>query len=228
MKKKILALALVVALAAIMVGGTLAYFSDQDEVTNTFTVGAVKIEIFENNEATDKDVIEFDKPLTPGVNIEKYVKVKNTGINDAYIRTHIGIPTDLVDYLRLDLDGTGWTAAQTTSTATVEGLEYTVYTFDYDAAVSAGNFTSDLLKNVYLGTNVDLEEASNGDLYFVLRENGEITHRSNVLAHSWDAATGKYTSAVVKVLVASQAIQADGFNDAATALNSGFDKNPWA
>lgn len=226
MKKKILSVALVVALLAIMVSGTLAYFTAEDEVTNTFTVGSVKIEIFENNEATDEDKIEFDKPLTPGVNIEKYVKVKNTGVNDAYIRTHIGIPSALVNYLYLDLDGTGWTLRAETK-ATVDGVEYTVYTFDYDTAVSAGNFTNDLLKGVYLGTKVDLEEDADGNLYFVLRENGKITHESGFLAHTKDA-DGNYESTIVNVLVASQAIQADGFDDATTALNSGFSGNPWA
>ena len=41
-------------------------------------------------------------------------------------------------------------------------------------------------------------------------------------------ADGSYTSATVNVLVASQAIQADGFDAATTALNSGFAANPWA
>ena len=48
MKKfsKIIALVLVVALVAIMVvGGTLAYFTDNDAKTNTFTMGDVKIHI---------------------------------------------------------------------------------------------------------------------------------------------------------------------------------------
>lgn len=68
MKKKVLTLALVVALIAIMVTGTLAYFTDNDEVNNTFTVGSVLIEIFENNEETTSDTIKFEKPLTPVVN----------------------------------------------------------------------------------------------------------------------------------------------------------------
>ena len=46
MKKKIVALCLVVALAATaIIGGTLAYFTDNDAKTNTFTVGNVKIQL---------------------------------------------------------------------------------------------------------------------------------------------------------------------------------------
>ena len=54
MKKKILSLTLVVCLLAIaVVGGTLAYFTDtENEVTNTFTVGNVQIKLDE----TDVDV----------------------------------------------------------------------------------------------------------------------------------------------------------------------------
>ena len=236
MKKKILSLALVVALLAIMVGGTLAYFTAEDEVTNTFTVGSVKIEIFENNKATEDDVIEFTDPLIPIVDTttpsedvsyqDKVVKVKNTGANDAYIRTHIAIPTALVGYLHLDLDETGWTE-QTSSSATVEGVAYTVYTYDFDAAVKSGEFTGELLKGVYLGHDVDLLEDANGNLEFVLRVNGDVTGHSGFTAHTKTA--DGYESAKVNVLVASQAIQAQGFENGATdALSTGFAANPWA
>lgn len=50
MKKKILALVLCVAMLAIaIVGGTLAYFTDNDAKTNTFTMGKVDIELTEPN-----------------------------------------------------------------------------------------------------------------------------------------------------------------------------------
>ena len=234
MKKKILAVALVVALVAIMVGGTLAYFTDNDEVTNTFTIGNVKIEIYENGSETDDTHMTMGI-LTPIANttdpsadesyIDKLVVVKNTGANDAYIRTHIAIPTKLVDYLVLDVDTTGWTE-QTSSTATVDGVEYTVYTYDYNESVAPTVPTSQLLKGVYLAADVDFEADSAGNLWFVKKTNGEITHRSNFLAHT---ATGDgYKSADVYVLVASQAIQSQGFDNATTALNSGFTSNPWA
>ncbi len=48
MKKKILALSMCIALAAIaIVGASLAYFTDTKSATNTFTVGNVKIELNE-------------------------------------------------------------------------------------------------------------------------------------------------------------------------------------
>ena len=49
MKKKVLVLCLVVALAATaIIGGTLAYFTDTAEVENVFTIGNVKISLLES------------------------------------------------------------------------------------------------------------------------------------------------------------------------------------
>lgn len=49
MKKKIVALCLCVALAVVAIGGaTLAYFTDTDDATNTFTVGNVEIQLLES------------------------------------------------------------------------------------------------------------------------------------------------------------------------------------
>lgn len=235
MKKKILTIALVVALIAIMVGGSLAYFTDNDQVTNTFTVGSVKIEIYENDAATEEPVRELGTliPVVAAnpkkdVNYQsKSVEVLNTGKNDAYIRTHIAVPTALVEYLHLDLSASGWTA-QAESAATVDGVAYTVYTYDYDTAVSSGNFTNELLTGVYLGSDVDLEEDAAGNLVFVKRVNGDVTHNSGFVAHTKDT-NGGYTSAKVNILVASQAVQAEGFTGATEALNAGFGTdNPWA
>ena len=49
MRKKITAIFLCVALVAIaIVGASLAYFTDTDAATNTFTVGNVKIDLIES------------------------------------------------------------------------------------------------------------------------------------------------------------------------------------
>ena len=239
MKKKVLAIALAVALLAIMVSGSLAYFTAQDKVTNTFTVGSVSIEIFENDTATTEDVRQLGV-LTPVVAAEpsadesyiaKVVDVKNTGLNSAYIRTHIGMPTALVSYLLLDvvLENTDWTYIGAT-TAVVDGVEYTVYTYDHTAAVTAGQFTDELLQGVYLRSDVDLEENAEGDLEFILRDlqTGDKAASSGFVAHEKQA-DGSYVSANVNILVASEAIQTQGFSGATVALNSGFGAgtNPW-
>lgn len=71
MKKKIFALCLVIALAATaIIGGTLAFFTDTDEETNTFTVGNVKIDLIESQyhrvNAGKGDVGNVEEPLLGG------------------------------------------------------------------------------------------------------------------------------------------------------------------
>jgi len=110
MKKKIVALCLVVALVATaVVSGTLAYFTDTDEATNTFTSGNVKIE--QNEKDRNGKAFVQGQKLMPivddkkdengyhlGANyIDKIVTVSNTGTEAAYIRTHIAIPAALDD-----------------------------------------------------------------------------------------------------------------------------------
>lgn len=102
MKKKIIALCLIIALALTAVtGATLAYFTDTDAETNTFAVGNVKIEQYEKDE-NDEDftqgqkiypIIDANKKYEDPNYVWKRVTVKNTGSEDAYVRTFIAIPT---------------------------------------------------------------------------------------------------------------------------------------
>ena len=66
MKKKITAIALVVCLVAVaIVGGSLAYFTDEEKATNTFTVGNVDITL------TEPKWVEEKSTLIPGREIAK-------------------------------------------------------------------------------------------------------------------------------------------------------------
>ena len=247
MKKKVLTLALAVAMLAIIVSGSLAYFTAEDEVKNTFTIGSVLIEIFENDEKTDSDTIVFDELLLPVVKINnpsedqnyipKEVKVQSTGENAAFIRTHLAIPTALVDYLILDVYlEDGWTQVGAPTAVTVEengtNVSYTVYTYDYVNAVAPDDYTTDLLKGVYLASDVDIKDnpnTTNSEALEFCKPDGNGGYvYSGFVAHT-KSASG-YTSAVVNVLVASQAIQSQGFEQGATnALDAGFGSgtNPW-
>ena len=198
----------------------------------TVKIGHASID--ENGNATDAETLELGV-LTPIVNtttpsddvsyIDKVVKVQNTGLNAAYIRTHIAIPKALEGFLYLELDETGW-IRQADSTATIDGVVYAVYTYDYNSAVDAKEFTGELLKGVYLAADVDLAADANGNLVFVKKSNGTVTLDSGFVAHTKTA--DGYQSTVLNVPVASQAIQAQGFDNATTALNSGFSGHPWA
>lgn len=97
MKKKLVTMCLVVALAATaVVGGTLAYFTDTDTATNEFTVGGVKIDLVEKDEEGEPWKSE---ELMPGENnaVVKDVTVKNVGANAAYMWVEMWIPTALDD-----------------------------------------------------------------------------------------------------------------------------------
>ena len=119
MKKKITAIFLCVALVAIaVVGASLAYFTDTDNETNTFTVGNVKIKLIEKQRNEDgTELVDFDqnKKLYPIVGsaqndkkdkfgmptsknyVDKMVTIANTGSEDAYIRAYFAIPSALDD-----------------------------------------------------------------------------------------------------------------------------------
>ena len=81
MKKKITAIFLCVALVAIaVVGASLAYFTDTDSATNTFTAGGVKIKLIEeqsNEDHTGFVPYEGDKVLMPIVGSAQGEKYPN-------------------------------------------------------------------------------------------------------------------------------------------------------
>ena len=107
---------LVVALAATaVIGGTLAYFTDTDTETNTFTAGGVKIDLIEQQVGENGlEPFEQDQVLMPIVGsaqgekdqygqpvaenyIDKIATIENKGKSDAYVRAYFAIPSALDD-----------------------------------------------------------------------------------------------------------------------------------
>lgn len=101
-KKQIAALAMCVATAATaVVGGTLAYFTDNDKVENVFAIGDLDINLYENVGMKDSDgnVIESLETkvenghtyndLVPTYEIIKQPVIENTGSYDAYVRVAV-------------------------------------------------------------------------------------------------------------------------------------------
>ncbi len=116
MKKRIVTIALVVALVAIAAVGTLAYFTDTDDATNTFVVGNVSIDLIEEERDGNGGTKAFtqNKKLYPIVGsaqgekddlgmpiaknyVDKMVTIQNTGSEKAYIRAYFAIPSALDD-----------------------------------------------------------------------------------------------------------------------------------
>ena len=98
-KKTILVAAIAVMLvAALVVGGTLAYFTDTKTATNTFTTGKVSITLNEMN--ADGTPFTQNQKLLPGSqtknNIAKRVTItNNTGSEEAYVWLEELIPAAL-------------------------------------------------------------------------------------------------------------------------------------
>ena len=96
-KKKVLSLALVVIMIAILSFSTLAWFNDTDSVKNEFHIATsddasdaddiFSVDLWEKTPDSDKEDegYEYDKIL-PGSNLKKEVNVQNTGAYDQYIR----------------------------------------------------------------------------------------------------------------------------------------------
>lgn len=140
--KKIVAI-IVAALAIIVTGGVIAYLTDTDTATNTFTIGAVSIDLTEDNwNATNA------QNVVPGQVINKDPAIDNTGSNSAYV--YIKVEEPIVN-MRAGGTGplltysinTGWTQLKTsTSGATKTTVFY------YNTALAAGNNTPSLFNNV--------------------------------------------------------------------------------
>lgn len=256
MKKKFTAIFLCVALVAIaIVGASLAYFTDTDQATNTFAVGNVKIELieqqrgenglvpFEQNKKLypivgsaqgDKD--EYGMPIAKNY-VDKMVTIKNTGSEKAYIRAYFAIPSALDDGYETfnagmnvlhfnfgnkvvdgnvistyDVEwnwkhGNKWNYFETT----IDDIKYNVYFADYYQPVDANATTGQFVQGVYLDKTFDIKD---GKCYAFGKE---VT-----LDDGWD-----WNS--VSCPVFAIACQAEGFDNAAAAMEAAFgaNYNPW-
>ena len=271
MKKKLTAIFLCVALVAIaVVGASLAYFTDTDEATNTFTVGNVKIDLIESrfhregndnsgdlsipdptqtangmkyvtdgHKAFTDDEIKTDaetyateylavkgENMVPGRGVAKCPYVVNTGENDAYIRIRVMVPsaanndfvgvheggvitnqwcsTSFISGEFIDAKGGGWDNAPAIErNVEKDGMKYDVYTFTRTEPLKAGAMTEWNVWN-FIGINKD---ATSADVQKAI-EAGAITATET---------DGGAKTMTLNVLVEADAIQAEGFENAAAA-----------
>ncbi len=242
MKKKILIIALTLALVAIVaVGGTLAWFTDTDELKNVFTVGSVDIvqnEVFDEQTAMLVPVVGNDPTDADDNYIEKKVTVENIGKNAAYVQTYVAVPAVLdnngiLKLYDINASANGWTKIDGNENAdgvqpvatdiTLDGetIPYNVYLYRYNTALEKDTETKASLEYVYIDPSIDLNvyDIEEGDgvkdtAYFVLADGSEI--------NGFNAA-GK-----LNVYVATQAVQTVGFDSAESAFDASFPNHPWA
>ena len=98
------------ALVTVLFAGSVsAYFTDQDEKVNTFTVGKVTIELEEPKWEKKPDdngnkIPDEAERMTPNQTIIKDPQVKNTGNNDAFIYMTVEVPCRQI--ISVNNDGT--------------------------------------------------------------------------------------------------------------------------
>ena len=224
MKKKILAMCLVVALAATaIVGGTLAYFTDTEKATNTMVIGNVEINIDEwqygDNgweDYEDEEFVLYPLENEQGISLyNKSVRTYNTSSSkdDVYMRSIILIEKN--DYLSADHINEG--------DCCVPGLH-----FAYDKNDERYTSSKDNRLHISAKEGGTLAETVtfNGNEYWVVwyvaYDEGTIPHNAALSSlHSvWmdknieqDDLTGWGTDGV-QVVAFSQAIQSEGLTHA--------------
>lgn len=256
MKKKVISIALIIALIAVIAAGSWAYFTDTDKADNTFTAGSAKIQLIEqqsNDDHTGFVPYEGDKTLMPIVGsaqgekypngqpkaanyIDKVVTIENTGKSAVWVRAYYAVPSDLDDgnetfnaganilhgnfgNVKTEngyattyenqwkwLDNGKWQYFETT----IDGVKYNVYFADYYQPLKAGATTEQFISGVYLDMNVDMKDGKYIDTRF-------------------PDANLSILEGTVHYPVFAVAVQADGFDSAAAAMDAAFGTqyNPW-
>ncbi len=205
--KALLVVACALLLVAASVFGTMAYLTSTDTVTNTFTVGKVKITLDEAKVGTDGKALTGSDAarvqtnsykLMPGHTYTKDPTVTvEAGSEASYVRQMVTVTFDKVltdAQLATQLDGifTGYDANwvrndKKVETKTKDGAKYTVITYEYRYKDKVAATTTDSkLPALFTGIKVP-ETWTNDDL----------------------AALGN-----IEINIVAHAIQADGFDNA--------------
>lgn len=242
-RKKLVALIMVLALAfTTLVGGTLAYFTDDGDAVNTFTYGNIDIELIEKGvnaageEVDFEELTEAEKELMPTTGkdangnvknaVAKKVSVESVGDNPAYVRLHIAIPQIL------DNGSTEFDASKNLLhfNATEDVLGKDGWNWGKALATETGKFVSEgddwnfytaeiegIWYNVYVAT------------YETVLEKEDVTPLAMHQVYMEQTATQEDMAKVAQELgttwnmvIVAEGVQSEGFDDAFTALNAAF------
>lgn len=214
MKKKsiLLGLTALIVVAAMAIGGTLAYFTGTDSAKNTFTVGSVSIVLYEHSAGSNTDIngLKTWSPGTsevkantysgiyPGAVLPKDPTIRNTGNNPAYVQMKITIS-----------HAAAWAASITA------GTNLTAYVGGFDPALwRRSNIISDTVNDtltyVYEYKSILPVGGNTGALFT------SITIPSSLNNAQMTAVGG--VGGTFTLDITAEAIQAEGFGSAAAAF----------
>ena len=238
MKKKIVAIALAVAVLAIaVVGGSVAWFMDEDAMTNVFTVGSIEIEQNENfvQNSMLLPIVDTADPSADDNFVTKEVNVSNVGENEAYVQTLIAVPAllDNTDPKILHIYDEnavagGWVKVDGDADATngftpkytnvdIDGILHNVYLYRYATELAVGATTANVIDGVYVDAAIDLNTYDT--------DNDGTTDSAKFVVGGTEI--DFEAAGTLNVYVTTQAVQVSGFDSAAAALDAAFTTHPW-
>ena len=133
MKKKKTILAALVLLLVVAVGGAIAYFTDTDTKTNTFTIGNVDISLTENGwdaaDANNNHIPDVAEDMMPGESVTKDPTINNLSTkNPAYVFAKVEVPCTTIvapattsEELFTYTTNAGWTELSSAAVACTSG-----------------------------------------------------------------------------------------------------------
>ena len=133
MKKEKIVIAAVILLLVFVVGGAVAYFTDTDSKTNTFTIGSVDITLTEDGwdalaDTNNNDIPDAAEDMMPGESVTKDPLINNVSTkNPAYVFAKVEVPCTTVESPATPEEiftyttNAGWTELSTAAVACTNG-----------------------------------------------------------------------------------------------------------
>lgn len=167
--RTMIACGLVVSVAA---GGTVAYLTDAETATNTFTVGKVKIDLEEPSyPGNDSDEV---KNIIPNQEIVKDPQIENTGNNNALVFLRVEVPQETFtdeddgtgeqkkqDLFRLKGISDQWELLRTETVTGEDGKAKTSYVYGYKKTLGKDATTDKLFQRVQMKNAVESDLSGN-------------------------------------------------------------------
>ena len=223
MKKKIAVAVSLLLVLALSIGGTIAWLTDSETVTNTFTIGNVDITLKETDAQGNKVNAQSFK-FVPGVTMAKdptvtveagseacyvFVKVDEVIGNDnnkvVYTSANQTVEKSFSDYFTYAIRNDGWTKGDGTN------IPQNVYYREYNATDGDDAGTESDAATYYILTAGTPTNGTAND-----GKNGVITVKDTVTKEMVDA-LNQSDYKTPQLTFTAYAIQSEGFNSAAAA-----------